>query len=393
MRQRGSIVEYIILSLCLCLGALSTALASPLYPMYVLDWQISTTQIGYAFIAYMFGVVFSLLFFNSWTIRFGYKKVIICGLLMSIIALIYSALAQDIWNLSGARFLIGISSGLLSTSTIVGLSQKYPFKNKLNAGKISSILTVFGFGLGPLIGGIIADHSTAPLTTPYLVVAAISTLVLIACPLIKYNHATSEIIVKTKIWNTPVKLCAKHIFFPCSITALCCFAVFSLYAALAGNFIAELPLTQSATLTGISISAILFISTFIQLAFKGLKESTSLQIGLILTTGGCISLLMAQYTHSIIWLVASILCVGIGHGLSLSPAYYFVGKIAQQENNAIFSTFLLIGYQGTIWPVLLSSILIDHYGVISSLAVFSTLILLTVIWLFTQIRHIKNAAV
>lgn len=390
MRQRVSIVEYIILSLCLCLGALSTALASPLYPMYVLDWEISTTQIGYAFIAYMFGVVFSLLFFNSWTIRFGYKKVIICGLLMSIIALIYSALAQDIWNLSGARFLIGISSGLLSTSTIVGLSQKYPFKNKLNAGKISSILTVFGFGLGPLIGGVIADHSTAPLTTPYLVVAAISTLVLMACSLIKYKHTTSKTIIKNKIWNIPIKQNSKYIFLPCAIAALCCFAVFSLYAALAGTFIAELPLNHSATLTGISISVILFISTFIQLAFKRLKESTSLQLGLILTTCGCFLLLIAQYTHSIAWLMSSILCVGIGHGLALSPAYYYVGKITQQENGAVFSTFLLIAYQGTIWPVLLSSILIDHYGIITSLVIFSTLIFFTVIWLFTQVKHFKN---
>lgn len=389
MRAAPTFVEYIILCFCLCLGVLSTALASPLYFIYAAEWHISTTQIGYAFIAYMVGVVFSLLFFNTSTSKYGFKKVVMTGLFICIGSLIYSALAPNIWHLCLARFLIGISSGLLSTSTIIGLGLKFPFKNKVNAGKISSVITVFGFGLGPLVGGILADHSAYPLSTPYWIIAAVSFVTLCLSPLIKYQHIPPAKIAKTKIWNTPTDLLNKKNFYPCAITACCAFAVFSLYAALAGTFISELPLKQSATLTGISISIILFISTLTQFCLKGLHEAKSLVWGLSCMLLGCFCLIMAQYTSSIIWLMISILMIGLGHGLALNPAYYFIGLMSQKENPAIFSTFLLIAYQGTIWPILLSSIIIDHYGVMASLITFSVLILVAVIWIVGHLQTLK----
>lgn len=389
MQPAATYREYIILCLCLCLGSLSTALASPLYPIYMQAWHISNAQIGYAFIAYMFGVVFSLLFLNGLTAKQGYKRIVITGLIISIASMLYSAFAPNIWHLCSARFLIGISSGLLTTATVIGLNQKYPFANKQHAGKASSMLTVFGFGLGPLLGGLIADHSAAPLHTPYLVIAAVSLAVLCACPLIQYAHQPVHK-SKASLWNTPSSLFNKTIFYPCALTAIGCFGIFSLYAALAGTFLSHLPLPKSATLTGLSISVILFISTLTQLSAKSLKESTSLSIGLALSALGCISLMMAQYTQQTFWLMFSILSVGIGHGLSLSPCYSLVGRISQKENPAIFSTFLLLGYQGAIWPVLLSSILIDHFGIMVSLMVFSALIMLICGWVYLHIRPIAQ---
>ena len=392
MQPSATHLEYIILCLCLCLGVLSTALASPLYSIYMENWHISTTEIGYAFIAYMVGVVFSLLFLNGLSAKYGYKKTVMAGLVISILSLAYSALANNIVHLCAARFFIGISSGLLSTATIIGLTHKYPFKRKENAGKISSIITVFGFGLGPLVGGILADHSQSPLTTPYWIIAAISSVALCACPLIRYRHIPLTASKPASIWNIPTSLLNKQIFFTCAMTAVCCFGMFSLYAALAGTFIKALPVAQSATLTGFSISIILFISTFTQLVCKGLKEATSMTFGLCLTIFGCMSLMLAQYTHLNIWLISSILAVGIGHGLCLSPAYYLVGLMTQKEPPAIFSTFLLLGYQGTIWPVLLSSILIDHFGIMTSLAVFSVLIFIAAVWILSHLQSIKHNA-
>lgn len=389
MRSVPIYVEYIILCFCLCLGVLSTALASPLYAIYAAEWHISTSQIGYAFIAYMLGVVFSLLFFNNSSNKFGFKKVMMMGLIICIASLAYSAIAPNVWHLCLARFFIGISSGLLCTSTIVGLALKFPFANKANAGKISSVITVFGFGLGPLIGGIIADHSINPLSTPYWIIAALSFITLCFSPLISYQHTLPKAITKSHVWNTPQSKQLRKIFFPCALTACCAFAIFSLYAALAGTFISQLPLKQSATLTGISISVILFISTLTQFCFKGLHEAKSLMMGLGIIVLGCLSLILAQFTGSVIWLFISIILIGFGHGLALNPAYYFMGMITQKENPAIFSTFLLIAYQGTIWPILLSSIIIDHYGVMASLVTFSVLILVTVIWIVSHLKTIQ----
>lgn len=381
--------EYVILSLALCLGVLSTALASPLYPIYVQSWHVSTTEIGYAFVAYMIGVVFTLLFFNQFTNRYGFKKIVCIGLGLCVIALIYSALASNIYHLCSARFLIGISSGLLSTSTMVGLSLKYPFSNPAIAGKVTSILTVFGFSLGPLVGGLIADHTSYPLVMPYVVIMCFSLITLMLCFLINYQHQPPTQYEHSKVWNIPQHPKSKNIFFPCAVAALCGFAVFSLYAALSGNFLATLPIPQSATLTGISISVILFISAFAQFFFKAIDESKSLIIGLILLLLGCYLLIASQSFENFYLLACSILSIGLGHGFTLNPAYYLITRMTKSENPAIFSTFLLIAYQGTIWPVLLSSSLIDYFGIPVALTLFSFIILFSAIWIIYQVKQIE----
>lgn len=391
MLQVSQRVEYFILCAALCLGVLSTALASPLYPIYLAHWNISTSEIGYAFVAYMFGVVFSLLFFNQATHRYGFKKVVSFGLGLCISALIYSALASNIYHLCISRFFIGISSGLLSTSTIIGLSIKYPFSKPAMAGKISSVVTVFGFSLGPVIGGLIADHSKLPLAMPYYVIAACSSMVLLACSFIRYQHPKPQQYSASKIWNIPQYTAHRLLFFPCAVAALCSFAVFSLYAALSGTFLATLPIAQSATLTGLSISIILFISTLTQFFLKGIQEAKSMGLGLISLLVGCALLIASQLAQHTILLLCSVVIIGLGHGLTLNPAYYFMSQITQKENPAIFSTFLLIAYQGTIWPILISSSLIDHFGIPVALSLFSLIILISALWIFKHLKALRSS--
>ena len=388
MQDSPSLTEYLILALCLCLGAISTALASPLYAIYVSQWQISTSEIGYAFIAYMFGVVFTLLFLNGWIGTYGYKRTVIRGLIASILGLVFSAFAADIWQLCAARFLIGISSGLLCTATVIGLAHKYPFAKRSQAGKLSSLITVLGFGLGPILGGLMADQLLEPLITPYLVIAALSTLVLIACCFIQAPKP-SKTTTKLSLWSTPQHRDDRRLFWVCSVMAACCFAAFSLYAALAGTFLKELPLQSSATLTGGAISLILLVSFLTQLSSKLLDEMTCLKLGGLCLVLGCLSLFLAQWTHQLIFLASSVLFMGIGHGYSLNPAYFFIGKLVEKQHSGVLSSFLLIGYQGTIWPILLSSIIIDYFNVLTSVAVFGILIFILIAWVFIQLPQLK----
>lgn len=67
----------------------------------------------------------------------------------------------------------------------------------------------------------------------------------------------------------------------------------------------------------------------------------------------------------------------------------------REGKSSIFSSFLLIGYQGTIWPVLLCSILIDHFGVLLAILCFGILIAMGAGWVFALLTeklkvHLQN---
>lgn len=391
MQTPKSSVQYAIVSLALCLAALSTALASPLYAIYERTWGISTSQVGYVFIAYMLGVVFSLLFLNKLNAIYSYKQIIVFSLGLSIMGLIVSASAGSIWLLGISRFLIGIASGLITTAAMVGLKDQYPFKNKMLSEKLTSMITILGFALGPLVGGVLADHTQHPLVDPYRIIALFSVVVLVSVFWVRPKTVLShpqKLADLFKVEGLVLPQIASHrLFWTCSIAALCSFAAFSLYAALAGTFIQELPIQSSATLTGVSISIILFVSVLSQVFCKSFKEINVLYWGLAALLIGTVSLVVAEIEHGIWFLLLSIFCTGVGHGFSLSAAYYFIGKIIDQEKNPlIFSSYLLIAYQGTIWPVILSSYLIEYIGLIETLWLIAMVLLTTIIWLVYQIK-------
>lgn len=171
---------FILVSLALCIGTIGTALASPLYPIYQQLWQLMPSDITLIFVSYMFGCLTTLLFLGRTSNTIGYIKTMQVGLVFIIIGLVFSIFASNALWLCIGRFIIGIASGLMTTSALLGLIQTVPESHKHIAPQLSSIITAIGFGLGPLIGGLIAEFSEEPLITPYIPVVIGSVFCLIS---------------------------------------------------------------------------------------------------------------------------------------------------------------------------------------------------------------------
>ena len=107
-----------MVSLALCIGTAGTALASPLYPLYQQLWQLLPSQITYIFVAYMFGCLATLLFLGRISNSFGFLRTLQIGLLFVIVGLTLSAIAPTALWLALGLFIIGIASGLISTSAM-----------------------------------------------------------------------------------------------------------------------------------------------------------------------------------------------------------------------------------------------------------------------------------
>ena len=159
---------FLMVSLALMMGTIGTALASPLYPIYQQLWHLLPSQITYIFVAYMFGCLSTLLFLGRTSNSIGFLRTLQIGLALITLGLIISVFAQNALILSIGRFIIGIASGLMTTSAMMGLMHTIPESHKHTAPQLISIITAMGFGLGPLVGGVIAQFSAAPLVMPYL---------------------------------------------------------------------------------------------------------------------------------------------------------------------------------------------------------------------------------
>lgn len=362
MMTQQSWRPFLMVSLALCIGTIGTALASPLYPIYQELWHLLPSHITYIFVAYMFGCLATLLFLGRISNSLGFLRTLQIGILFVILGLAISAISPNATWLAFGRFIIGIASGLISTSAMLGLITTIPERHKPNAPQLSSIITVIGFGLGPFIGGLIAQFSTSPLTTPYLPIIAAAILCFFGLFWLKVPQFKAQPFSIAPRLETP-EAQYKSLFFIAGFTAFCAFAAFSLFASLSPSFVKDLIPWHGPLVSGAAISSILLISALVQFFAKYLTAAKSLTLGLMTLLLSFILLgLCMSMQWSILFFISDIL-LGIGHGLGLLGAFGLIHQMTTADNRAaVMSTYLFIGYLGTIVPIIAVGYLADHFG-------------------------------
>lgn len=382
---------FILVSLALCIGTIGTALASPLYPIYQQLWQLLPSHITYIFVAYMFGCLTTLLFLGRSSNSFGFIRTLQTGLFFAVIGLTLSVFASNSYFLGFGRFIIGIASGLISTSAMLGLIYTIPDSHKQNAAQLSSIITVLGFGLGPFIGGAIAQFSDDPLITPYLPVIAAAILSLLSLFSIKsLNFDRQPFSVAPHLELPEIQF--KKLFYIASFTAFCAFGSFSLFASLAPSFIKNIIPWHGPLISGATIASILLVSALVQFIAKSIDMHKALNLGLILLISSYVILSICMIMHWSALFFISVICVGMGHGLSLLGAFALVHHMTNIENRAaVISTYLFIAYFGTIVPIIVAGYLSDHFGLMAGVLGFCLGVGILCIYLLMNHLKIKHA--
>lgn len=142
-------------------GVMGTALISPLYALYKETWQLQTSDISLIYVIYMGGALCGLLFLGRLPDRVDFRPMMQWGLALSLLGTFASMMAWNMGSLIAGRFIVGIASSMLTTSATLGLSSLAPPGQVQRTAVITGFLMAFGFGLGPLLGGIMGPSSAA----------------------------------------------------------------------------------------------------------------------------------------------------------------------------------------------------------------------------------------
>lgn len=377
--------SFILISLSLCIGTLGTALASPLYPIYQELWQLLPSQITQLFVAYMFGCLATILFLGRTSNSIGFLNTLRVGLGFVIVGLTLSAYAPAPYWLGIGRFIIGIASGLITTSGLLGLLATIPGKYVAGAPQISSIITVMGFALGPFIGGMIGQFAQQPLFTPYIPIILCATLCFVLLCFIKQpNFEKQSFSIAPRLELPEKKYHAQ--FMLVGLLAFSIFAAFSLFASLASSFVKDILPWHGPAISGVAIAIILFVSALAQFFVRRWDAIKSIIYGLCFSVISLILLAICMYTGwSELFFVSDIL-LGIGHGMGLLGAFALVHHMTNLKNRAaVVSTYLFMGYVGTILPIIAVGYSADYFGLIEAIIGFCVVMaLLNMILLFWQ---------
>ena len=384
MTNQQSWRPFLMVSLALCIGTMGTALASPLYPIYQQLWHLLPSHITYIFVTYMLGCLATLLFLGRTSNSIGFLKTLELGLVIITLGLLLSMFANNVLWLSLGRFIIGIASGLMTTSALIGLMWSIPESHKSHAPQLSSVITAVGFGLGPLVGGLIAQFSATPLFTlyiPIIVGAMLCFVGLLRLPQPEFSAQAFSIAPHLERPEAQF-----HVeFYITGLTAFCAFAAFSLFASLSPSFVQFIIPWHGPLVSGLAITCILLISAMVQYFSRSIPARKCLNYGLYTLLFSLLILGLCIYLHwSFLFFISDVM-VGVGHGLALIGAFGLIHAMTNLHNRAaVMSTYLFVAYLGTILPILAVGYLADHFGltasVLSFCAAFCLLCLFLLIW-------------
>ena len=383
LRTNGEFSPFVTVCLAMVVGVMGTALISPLYGLYKEAWNLQPSDVSLIYVIYMAGALTGLLFLGRLPDRIGFVRVMGISLVMGLIGTFISMIAWNATSLIVGRVAVGVSSTMMTTGATLGLTTLSRAGSMQRTAMVTGFLMALGFGVGPLMGGIFGEWMPWPLVTTYL-----PSLVLGVWGLHSLYRLRLPANVRVQPSAQPMGWhdFVPHLTVPAPaqrrVFAITCalpfiaFAVFGVYASMAPLFLEKLVPWHGPFMSGISLAMILLVSACVQiLAGSWPTYLTGM--------GGAISLVLSNallianfYSSSALLFGAGVLCTAAGHGMCMLAGMSMINRIAQPGNRSgLLATYLVVGYVGSIVPMLAMGWMADHWGLRVSVTVFACMII------------------
>ena len=376
-------------------GVMGTALISPLYALYKEAWQLQASDISLIYVVYMGGALFGLLFLGRLPDRVGFRPMMQWGLALSLLGTAISLASSSMASLNIGRFIVGVSSSMLTTSATLGLARVSRGGNMQRVAMMTGFLMAFGFGLGPLVGGIVGQWIPAPLVNAYVPTLILGTLGLTALYRLKLPDSTRpeaaeglrlRDILPTLTW--PERSTSRAFLLTCCLPFLA-FGVFGLYASMAPLFLDKLVPWHGPVVSGTTIALILFSSAIVQLMAARMPTHWCGAAGLI-SLAVSNALLMANLQAGSAMLFAlGVGLTALGHGMAMLAGMSMINRLATSANRSgLLATYLVAGYIGSMAPMMGIGWIADYWGMDAAVYSFCTMVIVlgTPVAVFFQ-RH------
>ncbi|WP_181783038.1 MFS transporter [Pseudonocardia pini] len=344
---------------------------SPLMVMYREQGHYSATVVAAFFGVYVAGLAPGLLVGGPLSDRYGRRRVLLPAVIASVPAsavLALGAFSESL--LFTGRFLFGLVTGVamaVGTTWVKELSQA-PFDAVADpaAGARRAALSLSaGFGVGPAIGGVLAQWAPWPMELPYLahVLLTLPVIVLVAKapeslrerPARAAGHPVRALLRNLKVpavahprFTGLVLPLAPWVFGAPAIS----FAVQP--AALGAERTAGFGLVFATLLTAVTLSA----GVGIQSVARRLDARNPLaggRLGLVLVAVGTLVAAGTAVTGSLVVAVVASAILGAGFGISLVSGLIEVQRIAAPRHLAgLTAVYYSLTYVGFLLPLVLA---------------------------------------
>jgi MFS family permease len=340
-------------------------LPSPLYGIYRIRDHLSAFVITVVFAIFAAGTITALLVVPRVAARVGRRDVMLGAVFTMMVAAGLLAAWKGLPVLLIGRLLTGVAAGLAAGTAIAYMIELRlradPHASVVRARTIGTSITVGALGVGPLIGGCLAEWASWPLTLPYVVFLGLGVVGVAGLWFVPETgspagrRATAESpATRARPARLPV---------PAAAGTLAAFAASGLFAGLVGLILSVTLGHPSHALAGATLFLVFSCGVVSQVATSRLGASRVLALGTIFMLAGLALLVVSVRlsTPSLAMFLVAGALIGAGVGAVFKGATGIVLEAAAPQDRVAMTSKLLVAlYVGLSIPVVGAGIALDR---------------------------------
>ncbi len=342
-------------------AAFSTA-PSSLYGLLAAQEDLSALTVTGVYAVYAAGLVGSLVLAGHLSDWHGRRAVLLPAIGLTVVAAVLFVVWQSLAGLIVTRVLTGIALGA-AVATATAYLADLAGEATRRASIVATVANIGGLATGPLIAGLLARSAPPELTLPFDVFVAALLVALLGVALAPEAHPGLRPRPRYRPQRLRVPPHTRAQFFAALVGTFLCFAVFGLFAGLAGRFLAGPLGHPSPALAGLAIFLTFAAGVTIQVATMSVAAGRLIGAGIPPTLIGLAILVASAWTSppSLALFLLGGIVAGAGGGAIFRGSLTTAMSLSIPEERAgALATFFVAGYAGISLPVLGVGIALEH---------------------------------
>ncbi|MFE0023482.1 MFS transporter, partial [Amycolatopsis sp. NPDC059021] len=349
---------FVVIALAFLTAMAFSTLPTPLYALYQRQDGFPTFVVTVVFAAYAVGVMASLYLAGHVSDWLGRRRVILAALLAEALAAALFLVSGEVPVLIVARLISGAGVGTITATATAHLSElrtiARPEADLGRSGLVATVVNAGGLALGPLVGGVFAQFTDRPLTTPFVVFLIVLLLEALVVSLVPETVERREERPAYRPQRVSLPASARAKFVGAATGAFAAFAISALFMALAPTLLATGLHETSRLLSGLTPFAMLGSAALAQVVFARLAARVQLRLGFGLMMTGLVVLPIAVFAVSLPLFLAGAVVAGAGFGLGFRASVATVAALADPSSRGeTLAALFLAAYAGLVLPILL----------------------------------------
>jgi MFS family permease len=375
MQSTRSVAGFWIIAALLLVSLASSAVPSPIYPVYAAEWHLTPLMLTAVFAIYVAGLLASLLVAGRLSDHVGRKPVLVAGGIGLAVSLGLFAVADGLGALILDRVLQGVSVGLLIGALGAALIDNSLERHPTLAGVLNGAVPPIALATGALSSGALVEWGPAPEQFVYLLFGGLLVLMLVAL-----------VVVPEQVTRRPGALSSLRptIAVPRSSRRLFRGVAGSLVAswALGGLFLSLVPSALGAVFgidnhfaAGALIAVVTGVGAATGIAIQRLDARVGVLIGLVALVLGPIVTVGFVFAHSLPGLVVGSAIAGVGFGAGFqAPLRMLLATAAPTHRAGLLSTIYVVSYLAFGVPAVIGGLLEPTVGLVPVIAGYGAFI-------------------